>query len=66
MCICFFKFFFFLLCLGALLIDQYCNPLGDVSFADIETQIEDILRKVKVYLSMKNSRHPSLSLQAGL
>ncbi|XP_018409772.1 PREDICTED: F-box only protein 21 [Nanorana parkeri] len=50
---------------GAVLIDQYCNPLLDVSFANIQAQIEDILAKVKAYLTTKNSRHPSLSLQAG-
>ncbi|XP_072272048.1 F-box only protein 21 [Pyxicephalus adspersus] len=51
---------------GAVLIDQYCNPLEDVSFADIQAQIENILAKVKAYLTIKNSRHPSLSLPAGV
>ncbi|KAM3937060.1 F-box only protein 21 [Leptodactylus fuscus] len=50
---------------GAVLIDQYCNPLEDVSLANIQAEIDDITRRVKVYLSAKNSRHPSLSLRAG-
>ncbi|KAM5192516.1 F-box only protein 21 [Mantella aurantiaca] len=50
---------------GAVLIDQYCNPLVDVSLANIQAQIEDILGKVKGYLTTKNSRHPSLCLHAG-
>ncbi|XP_044146683.1 LOW QUALITY PROTEIN: F-box only protein 21 [Bufo gargarizans] len=50
---------------GAVLIDQYCNPLEDVSLENIQAEIKNITRKVKVYLSTKNSRHPSLSLQAG-
>ncbi|KAG8597862.1 hypothetical protein GDO81_002412 [Engystomops pustulosus] len=47
---------------GAVLIDQYCNPLEDVSPENIQAEIDDITRKVKVYLSAKNSRHPSLSM----
>ncbi|KAM4053309.1 F-box only protein 21 [Anomaloglossus baeobatrachus] len=50
---------------GAVLIDQYCNPLDDVSIENIQSEIENITRRVKVYLSTKNSRHPSLSHQAG-
>ncbi|XP_069816848.1 F-box only protein 21 isoform X1 [Dendropsophus ebraccatus] len=50
---------------GAVLIDQYCNPLEDISLENIQVQIEDLIRRVKVYLNAKNSRHPSLSLQAG-
>ncbi|XP_078523250.1 F-box only protein 21 isoform X2 [Lissotriton helveticus] len=45
---------------GAVLIDQYCNPLSDVSLESVSAQINDILNKVKKVLRMKNSRHPSL------
>ncbi|XP_075691364.1 F-box only protein 21 isoform X2 [Rhinoderma darwinii] len=50
---------------GAVLIDQYCNPLEDVNLENIQAEMADITRKVKVHLCAKNSRHPSLSLQAG-
>uniref|UniRef100_A0A6I8SJ44 F-box protein 21 n=1 Tax=Xenopus tropicalis TaxID=8364 RepID=A0A6I8SJ44_XENTR len=50
---------------GAVLIDQYCNPLEDVCLEKIQAQIESILIKVKATLSARNTRHPSLSLQAG-
>ncbi|XP_073416736.1 F-box only protein 21 isoform X1 [Dendrobates tinctorius] len=50
---------------GAVLIDQYCNPLDDVNIENIQAEIESISRRVKVYLSAKNSRHPSLSQQSG-
>ncbi|XP_063820407.1 F-box only protein 21 [Pseudophryne corroboree] len=50
---------------GAVLIDQYCNPLEGVSLESIRAQVDDILGKVKAHLSVKNSRHPSLSLRAG-
>ncbi|KAM9330908.1 F-box only protein 21 [Gastrophryne carolinensis] len=51
---------------GAVLIEQYCNPLEDVSLSNIQATIEEILGKVKICLSTKNNRHPSLTLQAGL
>ncbi|KAM4808145.1 F-box only protein 21 [Rhinophrynus dorsalis] len=50
---------------GAVLIDQYCNPLDNVSLSDVQAQIEAILSKVKTLLSGRNNRHPSLSLQPG-
>ncbi|XP_030074049.1 F-box only protein 21 [Microcaecilia unicolor] len=50
---------------GAVLIDQYCNPLSDISLESVLSQIGDILDKVKKVLQMKNCRHPSLSLKAG-
>ncbi|XP_053557660.1 F-box only protein 21 [Bombina bombina] len=50
---------------GAVLIDQYCNPLEDVCLGTIQTEIEGILMKVKTFLCVKNTRHPSLSLQPG-
>ncbi|XP_069070603.1 F-box only protein 21 [Pleurodeles waltl] len=51
---------------GAVLIDQYCNPLSDVSLESVSAQISDILDKVKKVLRMKNSRHPSLLPATGL
>ncbi|KAM4707993.1 F-box only protein 21 [Discoglossus pictus] len=50
---------------GAVLIDQYCNPLEDICFANIQTQLEGILMKVRALLCVRNSRHPSLFLQPG-
>ncbi|XP_075034618.1 F-box only protein 21 isoform X2 [Mixophyes fleayi] len=50
---------------GAVLIDQYCNPLEVVSLDNIQAQLEGIVGKVKSHLSVKNSRHPSLVIQAG-
>ncbi|KAM8960760.1 F-box only protein 21 [Pelodytes ibericus] len=48
---------------GAVLIDQYCNPLEDVRLEHIQAQINAILVKVKALLGVVNSRHPSLFLQ---
>nr|XP_033810276.1 F-box only protein 21 isoform X2 [Geotrypetes seraphini]XP_033810277.1 F-box only protein 21 isoform X2 [Geotrypetes seraphini] len=50
---------------GAVLIDQYCNPLSDICLESVQTQIGDILDKVKKVLQVKNCRHPSLSSKAG-
>ncbi|CAH2295962.1 F-box only 21 isoform X1 [Pelobates cultripes] len=50
---------------GAVLIDQYCNPLEDISLDNIQAQLDTILEKVKALLGVKNSRHPALFLQAG-
>ncbi|KAG8456168.1 hypothetical protein GDO86_002095 [Hymenochirus boettgeri] len=50
---------------GAVLIDQYCNPLDNVCLGNIQAQSENILSKVKARLRTKNSRHPGLSLQTG-
>ncbi|OCU02121.1 F-box only protein 21 [Xenopus laevis] len=46
---------------AAVLIDQYCNPLEDVCLENIQSQIENILIKVKATLSARNNRHPSLA-----
>uniref|UniRef100_A0A4W4F605 Hemimethylated DNA-binding domain-containing protein n=1 Tax=Electrophorus electricus TaxID=8005 RepID=A0A4W4F605_ELEEL len=45
---------------GAVLVDQYCNPLADVTLESISVQIDDITDKVKKYLRVKNASHPSL------
>ncbi|XP_053085209.1 F-box only protein 21 isoform X2 [Pangasianodon hypophthalmus] len=45
---------------GAVLVDQYCNPLADVTLESISAQLDDITEKVKKYLRVKNASHPSL------
>ncbi|XP_071013212.1 F-box only protein 21-like isoform X3 [Oncorhynchus clarkii lewisi] len=50
---------------GAVLVDQYCNPLADVSLDGISSQLEEITDKVKKMLRMKNSSHPSLRVTQG-
>ena len=45
---------------GAVLVDQYCNPLADISVASISDQLEEITDKVKKMLRIKNPSHPSL------
>ncbi|KAJ8286030.1 hypothetical protein GJAV_G00033710 [Gymnothorax javanicus] len=45
---------------GAVLVDQYCNPLADVSLLTISAQLEEIALKVKKTLRTKNPSHPSL------
>uniref|UniRef100_A0A671LJJ8 Calcineurin B homologous protein 3-like n=1 Tax=Sinocyclocheilus anshuiensis TaxID=1608454 RepID=A0A671LJJ8_9TELE len=45
---------------GAVLVDQYCNPLADVSLESTSAQIEEITDKVKKNLRVKNATHPSL------
>ncbi|XP_044304805.1 F-box only protein 21 isoform X1 [Varanus komodoensis] len=50
---------------GAVLIDQYCNPLTDISLAGVQAQIDDIVAKVRQFLKSKNSRHPSVAPKAG-
>ncbi|XP_075424222.1 F-box only protein 21 isoform X2 [Ascaphus truei] len=49
---------------GAVLIDQYCNPLTDVCLGSVQAQLEAILTSVNAVLRVRNSRHPSLSQQA--
>uniref|UniRef100_A0A671QX25 F-box only protein 21-like n=1 Tax=Sinocyclocheilus anshuiensis TaxID=1608454 RepID=A0A671QX25_9TELE len=44
---------------GAVLIDQYCNPLADITLESISAQIEEITDKVKKYLRVKSATHPS-------
>ncbi|KAG5840408.1 hypothetical protein ANANG_G00188500 [Anguilla anguilla] len=45
---------------GAVLVDQYCNPLADISMQSISAQLEEITDKVKKTLRIKNPSHPSL------
>lgn len=45
---------------GAVLVDQYCNPLTDVTLESISAQLDDITEKVKKNLRVKNVSHPSL------
>uniref|UniRef100_A0A8D0MT28 Hemimethylated DNA-binding domain-containing protein n=1 Tax=Sus scrofa TaxID=9823 RepID=A0A8D0MT28_PIG len=50
---------------GAVYIDQYCNPLSDISLKDIQAQIDNIVELVCKTLRGINSRHPSLAFKAG-
>ncbi|XP_070131529.1 F-box only protein 21 isoform X7 [Equus przewalskii] len=50
---------------GAIYIDQYCNPLSDISLKDIQAQIDSIVELVCKTLRGINSRHPSLAFKAG-
>ncbi|KAG7318183.1 hypothetical protein KOW79_017938 [Hemibagrus wyckioides] len=50
---------------GAVLVDQYCNPLADVTLEGISAQLDDITEKVKKYLRVKNASHPSLRSAQG-
>ncbi|XP_077163606.1 F-box only protein 21 [Paroedura picta] len=50
---------------GAVLIDQYCNPLSDICLETVQTQIDDITAKVRKFLKSKNPRHPSVTSKAG-
>uniref|UniRef100_A0A8C2R645 F-box domain-containing protein n=1 Tax=Capra hircus TaxID=9925 RepID=A0A8C2R645_CAPHI len=50
---------------GAVYIDQYCNPLSDISLKDIQAQIDSIVELVCKTLRGINSRHPSLAFKAG-
>ncbi|RXM92667.1 F-box only protein 21 [Acipenser ruthenus] len=45
---------------GAVLIDQYCNPLAEISLESISAQLEEITAKIKKTLQMRNPTHPSL------
>lgn len=50
---------------GAVLVDQYCNPLVDVTLDSISQQLEEITDMVKKMLRTKNPSHPSLRATAG-
>ncbi|XP_026540153.1 F-box only protein 21 [Notechis scutatus] len=50
---------------GAVLVDQYCNPLSDISLKSIQAQIDDIAAKVCTFLKSKNPRHPTVERKAG-
>uniref|UniRef100_A0A3B3TLJ9 F-box protein 21 n=1 Tax=Poecilia latipinna TaxID=48699 RepID=A0A3B3TLJ9_9TELE len=45
---------------GAVLVDQYCNPLADVTLESISQQMDDVAEKAKKMLRIKNPSHPSL------
>lgn len=47
-------------------IDQYCNPLSEISLKDIHAQIDSIVELVCKTLRGINSRHPSLAFKAGM
>lgn len=53
-------------CSGAVYIDQYCNPLSEISLKDIHAQIDSIVELVCKTLRGINSRHPSLAFKAGM
>ncbi|XP_028680421.1 F-box only protein 21 isoform X1 [Erpetoichthys calabaricus] len=44
---------------GAVLVDQYCNPLADISLQSISSQLNEITDKIKKVLQLKNPCHPS-------
>uniref|UniRef100_A0A3B4A6X3 Hemimethylated DNA-binding domain-containing protein n=1 Tax=Periophthalmus magnuspinnatus TaxID=409849 RepID=A0A3B4A6X3_9GOBI len=46
--------------LEAVLVDQYCNPLADVTLEGISVQLDEMVEKVKKTLRLKNPSHPSL------
>ncbi|XP_057688364.1 F-box only protein 21 isoform X2 [Corythoichthys intestinalis] len=50
---------------GAVLVDQYCNPLAEVTLDGISAQLDDIVEKVKKTLRVKNPSHPSLRVAPG-
>ncbi|XP_077097784.1 F-box only protein 21 isoform X1 [Siphateles boraxobius] len=50
---------------GAVLVDQYCNPLTDFTLESISAQIEEITDKVKKHLRVKNATHPILRASQG-
>ncbi|XP_056130472.1 F-box only protein 21 isoform X2 [Lampris incognitus] len=50
---------------GAVLVDQYCNPLADVTLESISAQLDEITEKVKKMLRTKNPSHPSLRTTQG-
>ncbi|KAM9744478.1 F-box only protein 21 [Menidia menidia] len=50
---------------GAVLVDQYCNPLADVTLDNISLQLDEIAEKAKKMLRIKNPSHPSLRLSQG-
>ncbi|XP_055017200.1 F-box only protein 21 isoform X1 [Boleophthalmus pectinirostris] len=50
---------------GAVLVDQYCNPLADVTLEGISVQLDEMVEKVKKMLRLKNPSHPSLRCAQG-
>nr|XP_015816037.2 F-box only protein 21 isoform X2 [Nothobranchius furzeri] len=50
---------------GAVLVDQYCNPLADVTLDGVSVQLDEIIEKAKKMLRIKNPSHPSLRIANG-
>ncbi|XP_010774544.1 F-box only protein 21 [Notothenia coriiceps] len=50
---------------GAILVDQYCNPLAEVTLNSVSAQLDEIAEKVRKMLKIKNSSHPSLRIAQG-
>uniref|UniRef100_A0A8C7ZM48 F-box protein 21 n=1 Tax=Oryzias sinensis TaxID=183150 RepID=A0A8C7ZM48_9TELE len=50
---------------GAVLVDQYCNPLADVTLDGVSLQLDEIGEKVKKVLRLKSPTHPSLRALQG-
>ncbi|AWP07554.1 putative F-box only protein 21 [Scophthalmus maximus] len=50
---------------GAVLVDQYCNPLAEVTLDGISAQVDEIAEKVKKMVRIKNPSHPSLRIAPG-
>uniref|UniRef100_A0A3P9JQ29 F-box protein 21 n=1 Tax=Oryzias latipes TaxID=8090 RepID=A0A3P9JQ29_ORYLA len=50
---------------GAVLVDQYCNPLADVTLDGVSVQLDEIGEKVKKVLRLKSPAHPSLRALQG-
>ena len=46
-------------------MDQYCNPLAEVSLESISAQLDEIIDKVQKMLMIKNASHPSLRASPG-
>uniref|UniRef100_A0AAY4BQC8 Hemimethylated DNA-binding domain-containing protein n=1 Tax=Denticeps clupeoides TaxID=299321 RepID=A0AAY4BQC8_9TELE len=50
---------------GAVLVDQYCNPLAEITLEIISVQLDDIVDKVRKLLRVTNPSHPSLRALPG-
>ncbi|KAG5280664.1 hypothetical protein AALO_G00062630 [Alosa alosa] len=50
---------------GAVLVDQYCNPLADITLENISAQLEELADKVRKCLRVSNPSHPSQRAAAG-
>lgn len=50
---------------GAVFIDQYCNPLAEITLKDTQAQFDSIVELVRKALRGLNGRHPSLTFRAG-
>ncbi|XP_061586517.1 F-box only protein 21 [Cololabis saira] len=50
---------------GAVLVDQYCNPLAEVTLDSISEQLDEITEKVRKMLRIKTPSHPSVRVTQG-